>query len=110
MGKFEIKSRLTGEFQFDLKAGNGQIILRSEGYIAKNSCENGIQSVIKNSMDDSKFERITSKNGKFYFNLKSINGEIIGTSAMYDSDAACENGIKSVKKSSAEATIADHTT
>ena len=32
MGKFEIKTRKNGEFQFNLKATNGQVILTSEGY------------------------------------------------------------------------------
>ncbi|TNE54581.1 MAG: DUF1508 domain-containing protein [Bacteroidetes bacterium] len=107
MGKFVIKKRTNGELQFDLKAGNGQVILTSEGYKAKASCENGINSVIKNSQDDSKFDRLTSKNGKFYFNLKATNGQIIGTSEMYESKASCENGIESVKKNAAIASTED---
>ena len=35
MGKFEIKTRKNGEFQFNLKATNGQVILTSEGYKTK---------------------------------------------------------------------------
>ena len=31
MGKFVITKRANGEFQFNLKAGNGQTILASEG-------------------------------------------------------------------------------
>lgn len=49
MGRFEITSRANGEFQFNLKAGNGQIILTSQGYPSKSSCENGIESVRTNS-------------------------------------------------------------
>jgi uncharacterized protein YegP (UPF0339 family) len=30
MGKFEVTKRSNGEFQFNLKAGNGQVILTSE--------------------------------------------------------------------------------
>ena len=74
MGKFEITKRTNGEFQFNLKAANGQTILRSEGYTAKPNCENGISSVRTNSKDDNKFDRKTSTNGKSYFNLKSTNG------------------------------------
>ena len=40
-GKFEIYKDKKGEFRFRLKAGNGQIILASEGYKAKTSCKNG---------------------------------------------------------------------
>jgi len=38
MGKFVIKTRTNGEYQFNLKAGNGEIILTSEGYTSKASC------------------------------------------------------------------------
>lgn len=47
MGKFVITKRSNGEFQFNLKANNGQTILTSEGYSAKSSCESGIESVKK---------------------------------------------------------------
>jgi hypothetical protein len=39
--------------------------------------------------------------------LKAANGEIIGKSEMYSSDAAMENGIASVVKNAAEAEIVD---
>ena len=47
-GKFEVYKDKAGEFRFRLKAGNGQNILGSEGYSAKASCLNGIESVKKN--------------------------------------------------------------
>ncbi|SHF35231.1 YegP family protein [Pedobacter caeni] len=109
MGKFEIKTRKNGEFQFDLKAGNGQVILTSEGYTTKSNCNNGIESVKKNSQDDSKFDRKTSTNGKPYFNLKATNGQIIGTSEMYESESSRDNGIESVKKNAPEAEVVDLT-
>ncbi len=61
MGKFEVKTRKNGEFQFNLKAGNGQVILNSEGYTTKANCLNGIESVKKNAQDDNKFDRKTSR-------------------------------------------------
>lgn len=109
MGKFEISTRKNGEFQFNLKAGNGQIILTSEGYTSKASCNNGIESVKKNSRDDARFDRLESKNGKFYFNLKAANGQIIGVSEMYESAAGRDNGIESVKKNAPDADVADLT-
>ena len=48
MGKFVVKETGTG-FKFDLKATNGQVIATSEGYKAKDSCLNGIESVKKNA-------------------------------------------------------------
>ena len=57
MGKFVIAKRKNGEFQFNLKAGNGEIILTSEGYVTRAGCNTGIESVKKNAQEDSKFER-----------------------------------------------------
>lgn len=109
MGKFVITKRTNGDFQFNLKANNGQVILTSQGYAAKSSCENGIESVKSNSQDDSRFERKTSSNDKPYFNLKASNGQIIGSSEMYESTAAMENGIASVKTNAPDATVEDQT-
>ena len=107
MGKFVITKRTNGEFQFSLKAGNGQTILSSEGYSTKANCENGIGSVRTNSKDDNRFDRKTSTSGKQYFNLNASNGQIIGTSEMYESDGSRESGIESVKANAADATIDD---
>lgn len=109
MGKFEITTRKNGEIQFNLKAGNGQIILASEGYSSKSACLNGIESVRKNSQDDTRYDKLTSSNGKPYFNLKASNGQVIGASEMYESEASRDNGIESVKKNAPDAEIADLT-
>ncbi|WP_315814556.1 YegP family protein [Paraflavitalea speifideaquila] len=109
MGKFVISKRTNGEFQFVLKAGNGQTILASEGYSSKGNCNNGIESVRTNSQEDSKYEKKTSSNSKPYFNLKATNGQVIGTSEMYESESARDNGIASVKSNAPDATVEDTT-
>jgi uncharacterized protein YegP (UPF0339 family) len=63
-------------------------------------------SVKKNSQDDARFDKLESKNGKPYFNLKATNGQIIGNSEMYES-VARDNGIESVKKNAPEETKED---
>ncbi len=47
--KFEVYTDKAGEFRFRLKARNGEPIAASEGYKAKASCMNGIESVRKNA-------------------------------------------------------------
>ena len=108
-GKFVISKRSNGDFQFNLKAGNGQVILASQGYADKAGARNGVESVRKNSADDGKFERKTSSNGKPFFNLLAGNGQVIGSSEMYESEAARENGIKSVMTNAPEAALVDET-
>lgn len=107
MAKFEIYTDNGGEFRFRLVASNGQNILASEGYKTKASCLNGIESVKKNAQDANKFELVQSKSGKEYFNLKSSNGQVVGTSQMYTSSSGMENGVASVMKNAPDAEIAE---
>ena len=109
MGKFEITSRKNGEFQFNLKASNGQVILTSQGYKTKASCLNGVESVKKNCQETKRFETKVATNGKPYFNLMATNGQVIGSSQMYASETNMKNGIASVMKNAPEAEIVDLT-
>lgn len=108
-GWYELTKSDKGQYSFVLKAGNNEVILRSEQYEAKASASNGIESVQKNSPDDARYARNTAKDGRPYFNLKAGNHQIIGTSQMYASDASCEAGIKSVKTNGPGKTIKDLT-
>jgi uncharacterized protein YegP (UPF0339 family) len=106
-GKFEIYKDKAGEFRFRLKASNGQTILASEGYNAKSGCTNGIESVKKNASNDSSYERKETSSGKYRFNLKSTNNQVIGTSESYETTAARDNGVESVKKNAPDATVVE---
>ena len=108
-GKFEIFMDKAGEYRFRLKAGNGEIILASEGYNQKASAENGIASVQKNASEDARYERKETASGKPMFNLKASNGQVIGTSEQYSSSSARDNGIESVKKNAPSANTVDLT-
>ena len=101
MGKFVVSVRKNGEFQFNLLATNGQVILSSEGYTTKTACLNGIESVKKNAQVEARFEVKEAKNGKPFFNLKATNGQVILTSEGYVKKESCLNGIESVKKNAA---------
>lgn len=97
-GTFEIYKDKAGEFRFRLKASNGQNILASEGYTTKAACVNGIESVKTNAPDDKRYERKDTASGKFMFNLKAANHQVIGTSQSYESATSRDNGIESVKR------------
>ncbi|MDD4428957.1 MAG: YegP family protein [Paludibacter sp.] len=47
-GEFVIRETKTGT-KFDLKAGNGEVILTSEVYASLAACKNGIESVRTNA-------------------------------------------------------------
>ena len=121
MGKFVIKGVKSG-VKFDLKAGNGEVILTSEVYNSLASCKSGIASVQKNApiaavedqtaenfekQKNPKFEIYTDKAGEFRFRLKARNGQIIGVSEGYKKMASCANGVDSVRKNAAESKVED---
>lgn len=108
-GKFDLKKAKDGQFHFNLKAVNGQVLLKSEMYKAKSGASNGIESVKKNSPLDERYDRRESKKGEPYFVLLAANKQVIGQSELYSSTSAMENGIQSVKKNAPEASINDLT-
>lgn len=108
-GKFELKKSKDGQFMFNLKAGNGQVILTSELYKTKASAENGIESVRKNANREGAFETRTNSRGEPYFILKATNGQEIGRSEYYSGNSAMENGIASVQKNGPDAGLDDTT-
>ena len=95
---FRVLEAKNGEFYFRLKAGNGEVILTSEGYKAKASAKNGVASVQKNCGDNACYETKEAKNGKHYFVLKAANRQVIGQSQMYKDAASCKKGMASVKR------------
>ncbi|MBU2966362.1 YegP family protein [Amphritea sp. 2_MG-2023] len=101
--KFEIYEDKAGEFRFRLKAGNGENIGASEGYKAKASAKNGVESVRKNSVLPERFTVFEGKSGKWYFNLKAGNHEIIMTSQGYTTEAGAKSGTEAVTRAAPEA-------
>ena len=121
MGKFVISDAKNGK-KFNLKAGNGEVIATSEVYNTLASCKKGIASVAKNApiapiedqtvegfkkVSNPKFEVYADKKGEFRFRLKARNGQIIAVSEGYTTMKACENGVASVKKNAADATVVE---
>lgn len=85
--------------------------LKSEGYKAKASAENGIESVKKNAPTTTASRRrpraTTARTSCFV--LKAGNREVIGTSERYSSNSACDAGIAAVQRAAAETTTVDET-
>ena len=106
-----------------MHAGNNEIIASSQVYKSKATCKKGIASVIKNcnsNIEDQtvenykkevnpKYEVYKDKKGEFRFRLKSSNGQIIAVGEGYTQLTSCKNGIASIKKNAANASIVDET-
>lgn len=108
-GFYEIKAASNGEYVFNLKAANGEIILSSETYKAKKSAEEGIASVQTNSPKEERYAKETAKNGKFYFTLKAANGQVIGKSQMYATTETRDKGVASVQTNGPTTDVRDLT-
>ncbi len=108
-GRYELKKAKNGEYFFNLLAGNGQGILKSEMYSSRAAAMNGIASVQANCSEEGQFECKTSSNGKAYFVLKAKNHQVIGQSQMYESESGCDNGIASVQENGTSSEITDLT-
>ena len=56
-----------------------------------------------------KFEVYNDKAGKFRFRLKAGNGQVIAVGEAYESKRAALNGVESIRKNAAGATLDDQT-
>jgi uncharacterized protein YegP (UPF0339 family)/chaperonin cofactor prefoldin len=108
IGSFVASKAKNGEDYFNLQSVDGHILLRSEMYTTRAACYNGIESVRKNCQIDKRYDRKVSSNNKHYFNLKAINGQVIGTSDMFDSAEEMENIIGSVKMNGITSTLVEN--
>lgn len=119
-GKFVIKTTKSGDYVFNLKAGNGEVIATSQSYSTLDACKNGVESVNTNApvaaIEDQtvegfateknpKFEIYNDKAGEFRFRMKAKNGQIIATGEGYKAKAGCKNGIESIRKNAPEADV-----
>jgi uncharacterized protein len=102
---FELSKASDGQFRFALKGGDAQTLLASELYRSKDSAQGGIISVQTNCGSDARYDRKIASNGKFFFNLKAGNNQVIGTSPMYAFEPDRDAAIAAVKESGPTAAV-----
>jgi len=106
-GKFQIYYDKTGEYRFRLRDDEDHIILVSESYKQKTSAIKGIESIRSNAVVDKHYELKTSSNDMFMFNLKAGNGQVIGTSKLYRTEALRGKVIEQVRNLAPVASVDD---
>ena len=104
MATFQI-FQSSGQHWYHLRADNGEIVQSGEGYTARASCENGIQSV-KANCQPQRFQSFF-ESGQYGFNHVAANGEIIGRSEKYTTAQARDHGIQVVLREAPEARVED---
>lgn len=80
-GKFCIE-KFNGEFSWDLKAANGQILCQAEGYTSKAGCLYSIETFKKN-VEVGTFKCVKDKTNRYCYKLYSTVGRIIAVGESY---------------------------
>ncbi len=94
--RFAVYEGASQKFFFSLYAKNGEKVLRSEAYDTEEAALNGAFSVADNGIIKARYAVLRASNGKYYFNLKASNGQVIGTSELYATKASAERGRNAV--------------
>lgn len=85
-------------YYFNLKAGNGQIVLQSQAYSTESAAMNGCFAVADAGLELTNYQILSSKDAGAYFNLKAANHTTIGTSEMYYSKSNARRARNSIIK------------
>ena len=99
------KSQAASPFSFSFVDDNGKVVVKSENYSQKASAKNGIESVRKNSQLDARYVLKVSKNGKYFFNVKASNGQIVATSTLFATEADRAKAIELLKSKAPTAPV-----
>jgi len=91
------KSSAVSPFSFSFVNDEGKMMLKSESYKAKDSAFKGIRSVKSNCTVDKRYDLKESVNGMYFFNIKSANGQVVATSAMYPTEQERTDAISHFK-------------
>ncbi len=86
-----------GKTYFDLVAGNGQNVLRSQGYASASGANNGEASIVVNGPNTERYNLLEASDGTWYFNLTATNHQVIGTSQMYVTKSDAQRGMSTVR-------------
>lgn len=82
------------QYYFLFNDKEGEPIFYSHGYQSERSRDNGIQVAVRNAGEEEHYERQQSKNGQYFFLLKSGNNQEIGRSITFDNEAEMEEKLQ----------------
>lgn len=91
--RFEVYTGSDGKAYFRLRAGNGEIMLGSQGYSTRSSARRGITSVIANGIDATRYDFLECGDGDVRIRLIANNGAVIATGQPYASESGAERAV-----------------
>lgn len=96
----KIDKKKNGVYQFKVKSATGRTLLKSVPFSNKDELDKTLNDFKAQKEAKLKFfERKTNTEGKFLIILKNHNGQTVGSSALYASEAGMENGIINISNS-----------
>jgi uncharacterized protein len=104
---FNLTRTRSGQFRYQFHSKHGDIILVGQEYFSKSDCLEAIASVRKVSKFERFFDRRTSSQGLFYFELRTLGGDIIGTSAHFEHFQAREDCLFAILNTAYDAEFKD---
>lgn len=78
------------QFYFRLRAGNGEVVLSSEGYSERSSATRAVSTVRALGKDRGAFEVFAAQDGKYGLRLVAGNGEVVARGETYASKSNAE--------------------
>jgi len=91
--RFELFKGEDGQAYFHLRAGNGEIMLASEGYASTSNAKAGIASVQANGVSASSFQVFEAWDGAWGVRLVAGNGQIIARGETYASKSNADRAV-----------------
>ena len=107
MGTFIVTKENDGNYYVTLKAKNGRVIRNSLKHVSISACKDGIETIRVNAIDNLKYAYKKTFDGKFYFRLKSVHGEVLGNSKLYETAEHRNIGIETVRRIAPLALVID---
>lgn len=107
-GKFILKKDANGEFSWEFKPNNGEVLCRASGYSSKNTIDTSVLS-FKENVRNGKFYVYCDKNNRYQFKLYSQSGRLSMVGESYDSQEAVQSVVRSILNFIELAVIQDKT-
>ena len=94
-GKLDLWKSTDGQWRFHVVAGNGRILLSSEGYTSRTGALNGVLSVLDNGVDPAMYQLNKTASGQYNLRLVAANREVIAFTEAYATKSSATRAIKS---------------
>jgi uncharacterized protein YegP (UPF0339 family) len=108
MGSFNVHKLGEGRYYVALLSNEGYVILRGNECSHLTKINESIETIRANSDDLSKYETMTSSDGKFYFKLNGPDGTLLARSKIFETEEARSIGINWVRQHTPHAVVQSH--